>query len=52
MRLSPQRDMLTISSEFDERGLALLFMPFHDHGSATCVMKRVPEAQAAKPVSR
>jgi hypothetical protein len=42
MRLSPQRDMLTVSSEFDERGLALLFMPFHDHGAATCVMKRVP----------
>jgi hypothetical protein len=44
MRLSPQRDMLTISSEFDERGLALLFMPFHDHGAATCVMRRVTEA--------
>ena len=42
MRLSPQRDLLTISSEFDERGLALLFMPFHDHGAATCVMRRVP----------
>lgn len=39
--LSPERDTLTISSEFDERGLALLFMPFHDHGAATCVMKRV-----------
>lgn len=34
-------NMLTISSEFDERGLALLFMPFHDHGAATCAMKRV-----------
>jgi hypothetical protein len=34
-------DTLTISSEFDERGLALLFIPFHDHGEATCVMKRV-----------
>jgi hypothetical protein len=41
LRLSPEHDMLTISSEFDERGLALLFMPFHDHGAATCVMKRV-----------
>ena len=41
LQLSPERDMLTISSEFDERGLALLFMPFHDHGAATCVMKRV-----------
>lgn len=41
LRLSRQRDALTISSEFDERGLALLFMPFHDHGAATCVMKRV-----------
>jgi hypothetical protein len=41
LRLSPQHDMLTVSSEFDERGLALLFMPFHDHGAATCVMKRV-----------
>jgi hypothetical protein len=41
LRLSPERDTLTISSEFDERGLALLFMPFHDHGAATCVMKRV-----------
>jgi len=40
-RLSAQRDVLTISSEFDERGLALLFMPFHDHGAATCMMKRV-----------
>jgi len=55
MRLSAQRDMLTISSEFDERGLALLFMPFHDHGSATCVMKRVPAAldgPSSRPVSR
>ena len=55
MRLSPQRDMLTISSEFDERGLALLFMPFHDHGAATCVMKRVPsvlDGQPSRPVSR
>ncbi|MEA2237751.1 MAG: hypothetical protein QOC81_2475 [Thermoanaerobaculia bacterium] len=52
MRLSAERDKLTLSSEFDERGLALLFMPFHDHGAATCVMKRVPEAQAANPVSR
>jgi hypothetical protein len=33
-------DILTISSEFDERGLALLFMPFHDHGAARCAMKR------------
>jgi len=41
LRLSPGHDTLTISSEFDERGLALLFMPFHDHGAATCVMKRV-----------
>jgi len=41
LRLSPERDTLTVSSEFDERGLALLFMPFHDHGAATCVMKRV-----------
>ncbi|MDP9360736.1 MAG: hypothetical protein M3P29_04710 [Acidobacteriota bacterium] len=41
LRLSPAHDTLTISSEFDERGLALLFMPFHDHGSATCVMKRI-----------
>jgi len=41
LHLSPERDTLTISSEFDERGLALLFMPFHDHGAATCVMKRV-----------
>jgi len=41
LRLSPQHDTLTISSEFDERGLALLFMPFHDHGAATCVMRRV-----------
>ena len=41
LRLSPEHDTLTISSEFDERGLALLFMPFHDHGEATCVMKRV-----------
>jgi hypothetical protein len=41
LRLSPQHDVLRISSEFDERGLALLFMPFHDHGAATCVMKRV-----------
>jgi len=41
LRLSPEHDTLTISSEFDERGLALLFMPFHDHGAATCVMKRV-----------
>jgi hypothetical protein len=40
LRLS-EPDTLTISSEFDERGLALLFMPFHDHGEATCVMKRV-----------
>jgi hypothetical protein len=40
LRLSPEHDTLTISSEFDERGLALLFMPFHDHGEATCVMKR------------
>src|SRR5258706_3080048 len=42
LRLSPEHDTLTISSEFDERGLALLFMPFHDHGEATCVMKRMP----------
>jgi hypothetical protein len=41
LHLSPEHDTLTISSEFDERGLALLFMPFHDHGAATCVMKRV-----------
>jgi hypothetical protein len=41
LRLSPEHDTLTISSEFDERGLALLFMPFHDHGAATCMMKRV-----------
>ena len=41
LHLSPARDTLTVSSEFDERGLALLFMPFHDHGAATCVMKRV-----------
>ena len=41
LRLFPEHDTLTISSEFDERGLALLFMPFHDHGAATCVMKRV-----------
>ena len=41
LRLSGQHDTLTISSEFDERGLALLFMPFHDHGAATCEMKRV-----------
>jgi hypothetical protein len=41
LRLFPTRDVLTVSSEFDERGLALLFMPFHDHGSATCVMKRI-----------
>ena len=41
LRLSPAHDTLTISSEFDERGLALLFMPFHDHGEATCVMKRI-----------
>jgi hypothetical protein len=40
IRISPAHDTLTISSEFDERGLALLFMPFHDHGEATCVMKR------------
>jgi hypothetical protein len=40
LRLSPTHDTLTISSEFDERGLALLFMPFHDHGEATCVMRR------------
>ncbi|MGH9424345.1 MAG: hypothetical protein ACRD3J_30515 [Thermoanaerobaculia bacterium] len=40
LRLS-EPDTLTISSEFDERGLALLFIPFHDHGAATCVMKRV-----------
>ena len=44
LRLSPEHDTLTISSEFDERGLALLFMPFHDHGEATCVMKRMPAA--------
>ena len=44
LRLSPEHDTLTISSEFDERGLALLFMPFHDHGEAICVMKRVPAA--------
>ncbi|MEA2164811.1 MAG: hypothetical protein QOK37_2938 [Thermoanaerobaculia bacterium] len=50
MHLSPRRDMLTVSSEFDERGLALLFMPFHDHGAATCVMKRVSEGQDSKPV--
>ncbi len=43
LRLSPEHDKLTISSEFDERGLALLFMPFHDHGAATCVMKRVKD---------
>ncbi|HEV7427683.1 MAG TPA: hypothetical protein VGQ46_15075 [Thermoanaerobaculia bacterium] len=47
LRLSPERDTLTISSEFDERGLALLFMPFHDHGEATCVMKRVASSQAS-----
>jgi hypothetical protein len=47
LRLSPERDLLTVSSEFDERGLALLFMPFHDHGAATCVMKRVPARPAA-----
>jgi hypothetical protein len=41
LRISPDHDTLTISSEFDERGLALLFMPFHDHGEATCVMRRV-----------
>jgi hypothetical protein len=41
LRLSPERNTLTISSEFDEHGLALLFMPFHDHGVATCVMKRL-----------
>ena len=41
IRLSPGHDTLTLSSAFDERGLALLFMPFHDHGVATCVMKRV-----------
>jgi len=41
LRISPEHDTLTISSEFDERGLALLFMPFHDHGAATCVMRRV-----------
>lgn len=55
LRLFPGHDTLTISSEFDERGLALLFMPFHDHGAATCVMKRVPTTpvgQASKPVSR
>lgn len=54
LRLFPGHDTLTISSEFDERGLALLFMPFHDHGAATCIMKRVPAAlvgQASKPVS-
>jgi hypothetical protein len=52
MRLSAQRDMLTISSEFDERGLALLFMPFHDHGAATCVMKRVPATVVGKASRR
>ena len=51
MRLSPRRDLLTISSQFDERGLALLFMPFHDHGEATCVMKRVAENQDSRPAS-
>jgi hypothetical protein len=40
LRLS-RDNTLTISSEFDEHGLALLFMPFHDHGAATCVMKRI-----------
>jgi len=47
LRLSPEHDTLTISSEFDERGLALLFMPFHDHGEATCVMKRVSAPSTA-----
>jgi hypothetical protein len=49
LRLSPEHDTLTISSEFDERGLALLFMPFHDHGEAMCVMKRVPARPAVMP---
>ena len=51
LHLSPRRDMLTVSSEFDERGLALLFMPFHDHGAATCVMKRVAQGQHTQPES-
>jgi hypothetical protein len=47
LRLSPAHDTLTISSEFDERGLALLFMPFHDHGEATCVMTRIKADRVA-----
>jgi hypothetical protein len=51
LRLSPEHDTLTISSAFDERGLALLFMPFHDHGEATCVMRRVPAVVGQAPVT-
>ena len=51
LRLSPEHDTLTISSAFDERGLALLFMPFHDHGEATCVMKRMPAAAGQASVT-
>jgi len=40
MKMSEDRSVLTITSAFDHHGLALLFMPFHQHEEATCVFTR------------
>ena len=40
LTMSDDRTKLTVLSEYDERGLALLFMPFHDHGQASCTLVR------------
>ena len=40
LQLSPQNDSITLTSAYDERGVALLFVPFHDHNEISCVMAR------------
>ena len=40
MKLSDDLNVLTLTSAYDEHGLALLFVPFHNHNEATCVFKR------------
>lgn len=47
LKFSDDREVLTLTSAFDEQGLALLFVPFHEHMEAACVLIRAPSSAAA-----
>ena len=38
--LAPSGDGLTVTSSWDQRGVALLFVPYHNHREISCAMKR------------